>query len=274
MEKYLNHFLNYIRVEKNLSQNTIVAYRKDIEQYFNMCNIKGLEQLDKFTIRDYLSKISKLAPTSRRRKLSALRAFMGFLSSEGIIEKNFASEIENAKIDKRLPKVLSVNETASIIDSANSIQDRAILETLYGLGCRVSELVNIKVSDIEFDDRTVRLFGKGNKERIVPINNASLSAIIEHLNTRGFNSEYVFASRVLAERPMTTKNVSRVVAKYSEAHPHMFRHSYATHLHANGVDINVIKDLLGHADISTTTIYTHVANEQMTRAYRHAHPRG
>src|SRR5206468_2321620 len=126
MEKYLNYFLNFIRVEKNLSKNTIISYGKDIE-------------------------------------------------------KNFASEVENAKIDKRLPKVMTVNETANIIDSADSTQDRAILETIYGLGCRVSELVNIKISDINFEDRTVRLFGKGNKERIVPINNASISAILEHI---------------------------------------------------------------------------------------------
>jgi integrase/recombinase XerD len=274
MEKYLNYFLNFIRVEKNLSKNTIIGYSKDIEQYFKMCNIRELEQLDKHTIREYLSKISDLAPTSRRRKLSSLRAFMGFLSNEGIIEKNFASEVENAKIDKRLPKVMTVNETANIIDSADSTQDRAILETIYGLGCRVSELVNIKISDINFEDRTVRLFGKGNKERIVPINNASLSAILTHIKSRNFESEYVFGSRVLPERPMTTRNVGRIVDKYGDAHPHMFRHSYATHLHANNVDINVIKDLLGHADISTTTIYTHISNEHMSRAYRHAHPRG
>jgi integrase/recombinase XerD len=276
LEKYLNYFLDYIRIEKNLSENTIISYKKDIEQYFELCSIKEPNQLNKLTIREYLSKINNLAPASRRRKLSSIRAFMGFLAKEDIIERNYAYEIENAKIDKKLPKVLNVSETAKIIDSAENIRDRALLETLYGVGCRISELVNIKISDIDFEDRTVRLFGKGNKERIVPINNASLIAIKKYIDTRNFKSPYVFASRVLPNVPMTARNARRIVYKYGgrEVHPHMFRHSYATHLHANGVQINVIQELLGHADISTTTIYTHITNEQMARNYRSAHPRG
>jgi site-specific recombinase XerD len=272
MEKYLKVFLSYIHNEKNLSNNTVIAYKKDIEQYLKRVN--DLSDLNRFTIREFLSEISTLAPSTRRRKLSAVREFMKFLNREGIIENNEALMIDSVKPEKKLPKVLNVNQVANIIDSANNIQDRAVLETLYGLGCRVAELVRIKISDIDYSNRTVRLFGKGNKERIVPINNSSLIAIKEHLKSRDFESEYVFGSRVLAGKPMTTKNVSRIIAKYGDAHPHMFRHSYATHLHANGVDINVIKDLLGHADISTTTIYTHIANEQMSKAYRHAHPRG
>jgi site-specific recombinase XerD len=200
---------------------------------------------------------------------------MKFLKREGKIETNDALDIDNAKIDKKLPKILNIQETAKIIDSAENKQDRAILETLYGLGCRVDELVHIKIFDIDFDNRLVRLLGKGNKERIVPINNASIIAINEHLQSRKYHSDYVFASRDFPERPMTTRNARRIVYKYGgkEVHPHMFRHSYATHLHANGVDINVIQELLGHADISTTTIYTHVANEQMAKKYRNAHPR-
>lgn len=276
MEKYLKYFIDYIRIERNLSENTAISYKKDVEQYIEHCSIVDLSQFNKQTIREYLSSINSLAPTSRRRKLSSIRAFLGFLSSEGIIEKNEAMDIRNAKIDKKLPKVMSIQETASIIDSAVNPQDRAILETLYGIGCRVSELVNIKISDIDFLNRQIRLFGKGNKERIVPINNASILAIKKHLQTRGFNSDYVFASRVLPGRPMTTKNASRVVHKYggSEVHPHMFRHSYATHMHANGADIRYIQEMLGHSDISTTQIYTSVANEEMTSTYRHAHPRG
>ena len=275
MEKYLKYYLDYIKTEKNLSDNTAICYRKDIEQYFNSCSITELSQLNKYTIREFLTKINSLAPTTRRRKLSAIREFMRFLKREGEIEQNDALDIENAKIDKRLPKVLNIQETARIIDSAENKQDRAILETLYGLGCRVDELVHIKISDIDFDNRLVRLFGKGNKERIVPINNASIISINEHLQSRKYESDYVFASRDCPIVPMTTRNARRIVYKYGgkEVHPHMFRHSYATHLHANGVDINVIQELLGHADISTTTIYTHVANEQMSKAYRHAHPR-
>lgn len=276
MEKYLGYFLDYIRIEKNLSDNTIISYKTDIEQYFECCTIKELEQLNKYTIRKFLSEISELAPTSRRRKLSAIRAFMGFLSREGFIVKNEAMDIENPKIDKKLPKVMNIQETAKIIDSAENKQDRAILETLYGIGCRVAELVRIKISDIDFENRSIRLFGKGNKERIVPINNASIIAIKQHLQSRINDSDYVFASRVLTDKPMTTRNARRVVHKYggSEVHPHMFRHSYATHMHTNGADIRHIQEMLGHADISTTQIYTAVANETMTRTYRNSHPRG
>jgi integrase/recombinase XerD len=200
---------------------------------------------------------------------------MTFLKSEGLIKDNPSLEIANVKVEKRLPKVMSVNQTASIIDSAESQQDKAILETLYATGCRVSELVGIKIRDIDFEERTLRVIGKGDKEREVPINNPAIRAIKEHLATRGYDSEYVFASRVYNERPMTTKNVRKRVKKFGgeEVHPHMLRHSYATHLHANGVDIRVIQELLGHADISTTTIYTAIANEQMSKAYRSAHPR-
>lgn len=276
MEKYLEYFLTHIITEKNLSKNTATGYKKDIQQYIESCSITELSELNKYTIREFLLNINSLAPSTRRRKLSAIKEFMKFLKREGFIKINEALEIENAKIDKKLPKVLNVNETAKIIDSANNKQDRAILETLYGLGCRIAELVNIKISDIDFDNRTVRLFGKGNKERIVPINNASLIAVTEHLQSRKLSSNYIFASSVHGERPMTTRNARRIVYKYGgkEVHPHMFRHSYATHLHANGADIRHIQELLGHADISTTQIYTHVANEQMTKTYRHAHPRG
>lgn len=276
MEKYLGYFLTHIITEKNLSKNTANGYKKDIQQYFESCSINELDELNKITIREFLLKINSLAPSTRRRKLSAIKEFMKFLKREGFIKINEALEIENAKIDKKLPKVMNVQETTKIIDSASNKQDRAILETLYGLGCRVAELINIKISDIDFDNRTVRLFGKGNKERIVPINNASLSAITEHLQSRKLSSDYIFASNVNGERPMTTRNARRIVYKYGgkEVHPHMFRHSYATHLHANGADIRHIQELLGHADISTTQIYTHVANEQMTKTYRHAHPRG
>jgi site-specific recombinase XerD len=274
MEKYLKVFLSYIHNEKNLSANTIVAYRKDIQQYLTKVN--DLSDLNRFTIREFLSDISTLAPSTRRRKLSAVREFMKFLNKEGIIENNEALLIDSVKPEKKLPKVLNVNQVASIIDSAENKRDRALLETMYGIGCRVEELVNIKISDIDFDNRMIRLFGKGNKERIVPINNASITAIQAHINSRGFESDYIFSTRILPSVPMTTRNARRIVYKYGgkEVHPHMFRHSYATHLHANSVDINVIQELLGHSDISTTTIYTHIANEQMSKAYRHAHPRG
>lgn len=245
-------------------------------QYLEECEIVSLEQLNKTTIRNFLAKINSLAPTTRRRKLSAIRSFLRFLTNEGEVEKNYALEIDNAKIDKKLPDVMSITDTIGILNSATNEQDRAILETLYGVGCRIAELVNIKKVDIDFDNHRIKLFGKGNKERIVPINKPAIDAINRHLETRNFESIYVFASRRNPEIPMTTRNARRIVYKYGgkNVHPHMFRHSYATHLHSRGVDIRVIQELLGHSDISTTTIYTSIADEQMSNAYNHAHPRG
>lgn len=276
MKKYLEDFLNYLRIEKNSSHNTIIGYELDIIQYFDSCEITNIKQITKTTIRKFLSEISDLAPTTRRRKLSSIRSFLTFMYREGLIEKNPALEIDNVKIDRKLPEIMSVNETARILDSVINYQDRAILETLYGVGCRVAELVIIKIADIDFDERTVKLFGKGNKERVVPINNSAINAIKNHLENRKYDSNYIFANRSNPSVPMTTRNARRIVYKYTdgEIHPHMFRHSYATHLHANDVDIRIIQELLGHANINTTTIYTSLANSKMSKAYRHAHPRG
>jgi integrase/recombinase XerD len=201
---------------------------------------------------------------------------MQFLVREGILEKNYGLEVDKPRLERKLPKIMTVNDTAKYIDAVGNLQDRAILETLYGVGCRVQELVSIKKSDIDFDNRTVRLYGKGNKERSVPINNSAINAIMTHLDKREMNSNYIFASRSNPNEHMSTRNAHRRVVKHTggEMHPHMFRHSYATHLHANGVDIRVIQELLGHSDINTTTIYTSLANEQVSSAYRHAHPRG
>ncbi|MER2007923.1 MAG: tyrosine-type recombinase/integrase [Psychrobacillus sp.] len=276
MKKHLENFLNYLSIERNSSENTITSYKNDIMQYLESSEIEYPEQMDKASIRKFLVEINSLAPTTRRRKLSAIRSFMRFLNNEDIIEKNHALDIDNAKTNKKLPKVMSIAETIDMLNSTTDEQDRAILETLYGVGCRVAELVIIKKSDIDFENQRVILFGKGNKERIVPINKSAIDAINRHLSTRGYESEYIFASRRNPESPMTTRNARRIVYKYSggEVHPHMFRHAYATHLHSRGVDIRVIQELLGHADISTTTIYTSLANEQMSNAYNLAHPRG
>jgi site-specific recombinase XerD len=276
MKNQLNDFLNYLRIEKNSSLNTIVSYRKDIEQFIESGEISDISEMTKPKIRNFLSEIQHLAPRTRGRKLSAIRSFMTFLVREGLIEKNYALEIDKPKLEKKLPTVMTVNETANYIDAVTNHQDRAVLEVLYGIGCRADELVNIRHADIDFDNRTVKLFGKGNKERIVPINNSAIKAIENHLKTRDISSEYIFASKRYPDIPMTTRNAHKIVKKHTQGlvHPHMLRHSYATHLHANGVDIRIIQELLGHSDINTTTIYTSLANEQMSIAYRHAHPRG
>lgn len=278
MDKYLTDFLAYLRVEKNYSINTIDGYGTDLRQFFTECGIQKTPELTKAKIREFLANMANanLAPTTRKRKLASIRSFMSFLKREGIIDVNVSLEVDSAKADKKLPKAITVNETATMLDSISNNQDRALVETLYGIGCRVSELVQLKISDIDFESRTALVFGKGNKERMLPINNSALAAIRKHLDTRNFESEYIFASRRFPEKPMTTRNARNIVYKYTDGDlsPHMLRHSYATHLFANGVDIRIIQELLGHSDINTTTIYTKVANDHMTNAYRVAHPRG
>lgn len=276
MKNHLESFINYIKVEKNLSENTAINYQSDLTQFFTKCKIEDVEELTKSNIRLYLVKIADLSAKTRKRKLASIRSFMAFLKEENIISDNYALDIKTPKVPKTVPRVMTQNETATILDSVDNAQDKAILETLYGIGCRISELINMKITDINFEERTVLIRGKGDKERLLPINNTALRCIKEHLETRGFYSPYVFGSKVNPSQPMSARNARDRVYKYTDGKisPHKFRHSFATHLLSNDADIRVIQELLGHADISTTTIYTSVANEQMSRAYRHAHPRG
>jgi len=287
MEHKVDQFLDYMLIECNAAGHTIRNYRTDLRQFTEV--VSTLESFTKESIIAFLrQRIEKgdVAKT-RNRKLSAIRKFGDYLVKEGVIDRNPARMIENAKVEKRLPKVMTQEKAIKVLDSAKGDTkqaklDCAILEVLYGTGCRAEELVGIKstdIFDIEIEGGSmsvVRLIGKGNKERIVPLTDSAVRAVKEHLAERGFESAYVFASKYKDrhDQPMTTKTVQNAVKRHDEGlYPHIFRHSCATHMLEGGADIRFIQSQLGHSDIATTQIYTHVATNRLAQAFQSSHPR-
>jgi site-specific recombinase XerD len=281
MNEKLNEFLVYLKVERNCSPKTLSNYQTDIEQFISEMNIKEAQQITKHKIREFLGLLTDkgIEPSTRNRKLTAIRSFCKYLIMEGYMQVNPTIDISYAKMDKRLPKVITVEQTINILDSAESLRDKAALEILYGAGLRVGELVNITIQDIDISNGRLRVFGKGSKERIVPLTKTSVDAIQEYLCNRKEESKYLFPSPVDYSKPITTRAMYNVVRKYGYANgvhmsPHKFRHSIATHLLARNMDIRKIQELLGHANINTTTVYAQVAIDQMANQFHLAHPRG
>lgn len=277
MNDKLNEYLNFMAVEKNRSKNTLRGYRTDIEQFANMRGVSSIDQITKQEIRAYIAELADngAEPASRNRKLTALRSFCNYLNEEGYISGNPAASVQYAKIDKRLPEVMTVDETFSAIDSAaGNPRDKAILETFYGTGARVDEVARLKVTDINFEDQLVRLFGKGSKQRVVPMSSAAIESIKTYLEIRDNKSEFVFDSPVNPSTHLSTRAIYDIAVKYAGVSPHKFRHSVATHLLANDMDIREIQEFLGHENINTTTIYTQVSVQKMAKGFHRAHPRG
>jgi len=278
----IKYFNDYLKAEKNFSKNTLKSYSTDIEQFIKTMNINNSVDITKESIRNFLASIvTTNSSKTRARKLASIKSFCKFLVSEGYLSTNPSAEIKSPKIEQRLPKVIDKGTVSKMLNSISNIRDKAILETLYGLGVRASELVNIKITDIDFNNKLVKIFGKGSKERIVPINDSALKNIAQYIAYKNEKSVYVFPSATDKTKPITTKTVQNIVSKYARLNninnnisPHTFRHSYATHLLENGADIRIIQKLLGHENINTTTIYTDVAIEHLSNQYHLAHPRG
>lgn len=287
ISNYIEEYRNYIVVEKNFSSNTIVGYLTDLEQFFSHTRLSDISEITKSKIREYLSFLveQECVPATRNRKLAAIKSFCSYLCNEDYLDADPSAGISAAKVEKKLPDVLSVSQTESVIESAFDLRDRAILETFYGLGVRIGEIYKMCVRDIDPSRMLARVTGKGSKQRLVPMNEHSLCAITNYLHSRRENGEiidgnsYIFPSPVKHNSPLSTRSIYNICVKYGKraniekANPHKFRHSYATHLHENGMDIRNIQELLGHADINTTTIYTHVSTENLTNL-RAIHPRG
>ena len=274
MLKTVEDFLLYLKVEKNYSQNTINSYKTDVTQFIEECDVSDFAEVTPSKIRFFLGVLANknISAKSRNRKLSAVRTFFDFLVIEGVAHHNPAQIIKRAKTGKRLPKAISVDEMANTIDSAENDRDLAVLEVLYATGSRVSELASIKVSDVNFESNTISLIGKGDRQRLVPLTNSATRAISNYISTRKIQSEYLFPNR--QGNKMSRNAIYNIVKKYNtEISPHVFRHSYATHLNATGVDIRQLQALLGHSDISTTSIYTAVLDETLSNSVRMNHPR-
>lgn len=294
----VKRFEEYIAVEKNYSELTVKNYLYDIKEFdfFLMSEKLGdLLTIQKPNIgRFYLSHLTnkKYAKRTIARRISTLRSFYKYLQKENIVEINVFGELETPKLDRSLPKFLYYQEVELIFNSIDvktpiGKRDFAILEMLYGSGLRVSELCEIEIKDIDFYNELVKVFGKGHKERLVPVNERTIDAIQDYsMNGRPellVKSGNIHTDKLFLNHhgtPLTPRGVrvvlNNIIDRTSEKiklHPHMFRHTFATHLLDNGADLRSVQELLGHAHLSSTQIYTHVSKEQLRKAYMENHPR-
>ena len=295
MEKNIVNFEKYLNIERNYSNYTIKNYLIDITEFITYCNNFNKNYLNiKYTdIKSYLTHLyeKKYKSTTISRKISALRTFYAFLYDKNIVDKYVFEYITLPKKEKRLPKYLSnddIDEIFKIIDISTplGIRNRLILELLYGSGLRVSELCNIKLSDIDFSNKSIRIIGKGKKERIVYYGEPCKRIIDLYLNgTRdeilGKNkNEYLIIGNKKSNKSLSVRSVELILNNIIEstslnkkASPHTLRHTFATHLLNDGCDILIVKELLGHSSLDTTGIYTHISNERLRKVYLNNHPR-
>ena len=279
MYQTIGEYLEYLEIEKGLSQNTIDAYRRDLENFADVTGKNSLSEIDRMIINSYVRELRerKLAPTSIIRKVASLRGFFKWATSTGILDKNPAATLEQPKVPKRLPKVVSVKEIEELLHSNLTPVQHTIMELLYSCGLRVSELVNLKISDIDLSSKYVRCFGKGSKERIIPIGDTAKSIVKAYLPQR----DLLIKKYNLDTKRLLILDNGRLVTRqdvYSFIHeqgklihknisPHTLRHSFATHLLENGADLRIVQELLGHSDVSTTQLYTHISKKRLKDVY-------
>lgn len=296
IQSHCKQFFHYIKLERGLSENTISAYKSDIGKF---CVFLAKNKIESFSDTDsemvihFLQSLEEknLIIISRTRYLHSLRALFKFLSASGFVDNNICENIDMPKIRRTLPHTLSYQDIVKILEqpdisTPSGLRNRAMLELLYACGLRASEIINIRQRDILFDIELVRVFGKGSKERIVPIGGSALHWVQEYqriarpifMKTSVPTDDFLFLNK--NGRKITRMSVwnfvheSAVSAGLGEvAHPHLFRHSFATHLLEGGADLRAVQEMLGHSDISTTQIYTHVDREYIKEVHRTFHPR-
>lgn len=269
----LKDFSFYLKVERRLSPNTVAAYSGDVGDFFSACDLLPRE-VDKDDIREYIaSRAGKLSKRSQARLLSSLKAFFDWCIVEGERKDNPCDAVDFPKLGQYLPEVLSVEEVEAIMDSVDlrspsGVRDRAILELLYGCGLRVSELCGLCISHVYLDEGFVRVVGKGDKERLVPLGEPASDAFRAYLDVRPLPAQAAYQDTAflnLRGTPLSRVSVFKMIKKQAllagvdkEISPHSFRHSFATHLIAGGADLRVVQEMLGHESILTTEIYTHI----------------
>lgn len=277
MYQIIGEYLEYLELEKGLSQNTHEAYRRDLSEFSQ--GVEDITKVDRMSINMFIRKLreNKLAPSSIIRKMASLRGFFKWASSAGIIDKNPASTLEQPKVPQRLPKVVSIKEIEEMLHNNLTPLEHVIMELLYSCGLRVSELVNLKTSDIDLSSKYVRCFGKGSKERIIPIGEIAKKAVTEYMTERDFLvKKYNLNTKLLliqnSGRLITRQDVYTFIHAqgkliHKNISPHTLRHSFATHLLENGADLRVVQELLGHSDVSTTQLYTHISKKRLKDVY-------
>lgn len=295
MLELVENFLNYLSVERSLSRNTIISYRADLEKYvkyLKSSNINSLSEATRKNIGDFMFglKGAGLSAVSIARNLAAIKVFYRFLVRERILAADPSSLLDSPKLWKKIPDVLSSLEVESLLGAPDlkttrGLRDKAILELMYAAGLRVSETVNIKIQDLNFDAGFLRCIGKGSKERIVPLGRESISAIKKYLeNARPklarekSADSFLFLSRL--GKKISRQSFWKLIKYYAacagikkDIRPHTLRHSFATHLLERGADLRSVQEMLGHADISTTQIYTHIDKNRLKMIHKNFHPR-
>ncbi|MDX2031333.1 MAG: tyrosine recombinase XerC [Blastocatellia bacterium] len=304
MQKHIDDFMKHLRYERNASEHTLRNYESDLVQFHDHlapADERGarreveLREIDHLTIREYMASLyeQKKKKSSIHRKVASLRTFFRYLCREGILEVNPAKLVSSPRVERKLPNHLSIEQMIKFIetpelDSVLGKRDRAMLELMYASGIRVSEMVHLNLHDIDFSNQTLRVKGKGRKERVVPFGEHAKRALQDYLGVR---SELLVEADEEKRDPLavfmnyqgtriTTRSVGRMVDKYvkicAEIHhisPHSLRHSFATHLLDAGADLRAIQELLGHARLSTTQQYTHVSMDKLMQVYDKSHPK-
>ena len=302
MNQYIDQFKKYLKVEKNVSVHTLRNYSIDMEQFerflkdTNLCPAEDetaidIKKIDNVVIRTFLGSLHKKenCNSSIARKLSTLRTFFKYLCREGYLKKNPARVVATPKQAKKLPSFLPIDEAFRLMDTPDTktlsgLRDKAILETLYGAGIRISELVSLNVTDVDLEKGYVRVLGKGRKERIVPLGSKACDAIREYINKKQDAGSKMQDSQALflnqRGKRLTARSGWNIVDKYARRgaikrhiSPHSLRHTFATHLLEGGADLRVIQELLGHSNLSTTQKYTHINLDQLMKVYDKAHPK-
>jgi len=292
--KNVKDFLNYLTVEAGLSENTILAYGRDLKAFLQYCQsqkVGRLGQIKPAIVHKYLRILDQTnkAEGSIKRALVAIRMFLRFARMMGLVEDDFTAMLESPKLWQRLPVICSKKQVISIINAPLPgepyyFRDKAMLELLYATGVRASELAGLKVSDLNLDIGYLRCLGKGSRERIIPVGQAAIAATVDYLQTlrprlaKPFSGDFLLLSRT--GRPMSRIEIWRLIKKYAaragmprNLTVHTLRHCFATHLLAGGADLRSLQEMLGHVDIATTQIYTHVDQERLRRIHKQFHPR-
>lgn len=277
MFQIIAQYLEYLELEKGLSQNTIDAYRRDLSEF--ALDNDDINSIDRIKINSHIRNLreKKLAPTSIIRKVASLRGFFKWATSFGVIDKNPAATLEQPKTPQRLPKVISAKEIEDMLHNNLTPLEHVIMELLYSCGLRVSELVNLKTTDIDLSSKYVRCFGKGSKERIIPIGEIAKKVIKDYLPQRdllikkyGLNTKTLLIlenGRLINRQDIYNFIHAQGKLIHKNISPHTLRHSFATHLLENGADLRVVQELLGHSDVSTTQLYTHISKKRLKEVY-------
>lgn len=294
MKELIDAFLDYLSVERGLSKNTITSYRRDLDFYTDFLNNRRVESLSEATRNDitnfmFNQKDKGIAANSIARRLAAIRMFHRFLVRERILKDDPTNLIDSPRLWKKIPQTLSLAEVDALIARPNirskqGIRDKAILETLYATGMRVSEAVNLKLGNLNLDIGFLRCIGKGNKERIIPLGKKAIQSLERYLQAgrphllNKKESEFLFLSRL--GKKNSRQSFWKIIKKYAKEarinkpiKPHTLRHSFATHLLERGADLRSVQEMLGHSNISTTQIYTHVNKDRLKNVHRQFHPR-